>query len=231
MKPFPCRTRKLWIVQPATSIRKRQAAFTLVEALIVLGIIALLVAIVVPVFNSARSRGRTATCASNLRQIAIALEFYADDHRNLYPSSAYAPTNCTWADLVYPYLKTPGVFNCPEYSKAPYRPGRPPDELIDGVTQFFDGSYKLNSFEIANVIAFHRSRWKQPSETIFALEGDGGIAGIGGAPQADEATIRAMGVQIRHGDGLNILFGDGHVKRLSMQALTKRGLWTLDGLD
>lgn len=63
----------------------RQSAFTLVELLVVIGIIAALIAILLPALNGARARSRTLACASNLKQLGNMFQMYANDNNNYYP--------------------------------------------------------------------------------------------------------------------------------------------------
>ena len=65
--------------------RKRSRAFTLVELLVVIGIIAVLIGILLPVISGAQARARTTACMSNLRQIGVGLRAYANDNRDHYP--------------------------------------------------------------------------------------------------------------------------------------------------
>jgi prepilin-type N-terminal cleavage/methylation domain-containing protein len=64
---------------------KARRAFTLIELLVVIGIIAILVALLIPVIGAAKERGRRAKCLSNLKQVGIALQLYADDHGDQLP--------------------------------------------------------------------------------------------------------------------------------------------------
>lgn len=77
----------------------RRSAFTLVELLIVVAIIAILAALLMPVLGQARAMANQAACMSNLRQIALLFEYYADDHEQLYPP----------ATLESPYTWLPGA--------------------------------------------------------------------------------------------------------------------------
>src|SRR5689334_10183077 len=90
--------------------------FTLIELLVVIAIIAILAAILFPVFAQARAKARQTTCLSNNKQIGLALLMYAQDYDETLPYAAVNPTNLPlvmWYDLVEPYVKsgTGGEFN------------------------------------------------------------------------------------------------------------------------
>src|SRR5947209_1347780 len=87
------------------SMRKR--GFTLIELLVVIAIIAILAAILFPVFARAREQSRKATCLSNLRQMGTATMMYVQDYDSKYPHW-YGP----WSALIMPYLKNEPLFRC-----------------------------------------------------------------------------------------------------------------------
>ena len=107
-------------------------AFTLIEILVVIAIIAILAAILFPVFARAREGGRRASCQSNLKQIGLGVAQYVGDYDETYPlledSGAGGlfltgtPTTLsnkqTWIDRVFPYIKSRQVFHCPSIGGA-----------------------------------------------------------------------------------------------------------------
>src|SRR6266568_5412057 len=109
----------------------KRLGFTLIELLVVIAIIAILAAILFPVFAKARDKGRQAVCLSNLRQIGTALVMYSQDYDETHPGVWFGPpslqswsqpSNATlfykWMDAVYPYVKNEQIFNCPSDGSA-----------------------------------------------------------------------------------------------------------------
>ena len=90
-------------------MKTNQKGFTLIELLVVIAIIAILAAILFPVFARAREKARQSTCTSNQRQIAASMQMYAQDHEETLPSSS-----TVWNDLKV----DAGVLVCPTKGKA-----------------------------------------------------------------------------------------------------------------
>jgi len=95
--------------------QSRHSGFTLIELLIVITIIAILAAILLPVFARAREKARQANCASNLKQLGAAMRMYVDDHDGAYPYTVFAnQTNFYyWCHAIFPYVKNSAVYECP----------------------------------------------------------------------------------------------------------------------
>jgi prepilin-type N-terminal cleavage/methylation domain-containing protein/prepilin-type processing-associated H-X9-DG protein len=136
-------------------MRKSRSGFTLIELLVVIGIIALLAAILFPVFARARENARRASCQSNLKQIGLAMTQYASDYDSCLPPAVMVPgfipsgppygnlnpgvpTTPTYIDLLQPYVKNLQIFVCPSFktpSTAPLGSNDPSD-----TTQFKAGT-------------------------------------------------------------------------------------------
>src|SRR5919198_238945 len=107
-------------VQPAEGGRpmKRRVGFTLIELLVVIAIIAILAAILFPVFAQAREKARSSACLSNLKQVGMATRMYTQDYDDvLVPNYLYnSPSTWEWwSDLLQPYVKNRDVFVCPSW--------------------------------------------------------------------------------------------------------------------
>jgi prepilin-type N-terminal cleavage/methylation domain-containing protein len=98
-------------------IHVRRRGFTLIELLVVIAIIAILAAILFPVFARARDAARKTTCTSNLKQLGTAIIMYAQDYDEcLVPAqtgTCQMPDSFGWGDLVQPYAKNTGLLFCP----------------------------------------------------------------------------------------------------------------------
>src|SRR5688572_20792846 len=112
---------------PAMTQPRTKRGFTLIELLVVIAIIAILAAILFPVFAQARESARKATCTSNMKQIGTAISMYMQDFDEWYPPSQFPSTDpsVSWPTMIFPYIKNEGVFVCPsgETTPVPRDPG------------------------------------------------------------------------------------------------------------
>jgi prepilin-type N-terminal cleavage/methylation domain-containing protein/prepilin-type processing-associated H-X9-DG protein len=98
-------------------IMKRKG-FTLIELLVVIAIIAILAAILFPVFAQAREKARAITCVSNEKQIGLAILQYTQDYDEKFPFAADNNWQNGWTTTVQPYVKSYAVFLCPDDANA-----------------------------------------------------------------------------------------------------------------
>ena len=95
-----------------SSPRQNAGAFTLIELLVVIAIIAILAAILFPVFAQAREKARQTACLSNSKQMALAIHQYVQDYDETLPW-AQQQNGGAWNLLIYPYVKSDDVYRCP----------------------------------------------------------------------------------------------------------------------
>jgi prepilin-type N-terminal cleavage/methylation domain-containing protein/prepilin-type processing-associated H-X9-DG protein len=221
-------------------VKSQRRAFTLIELLVVIAIIAILAAILFPVFARARENARRASCQSNLKQIALGMFMYKQDYDEKLPRNggSYYPyyddgVPYGWGDRLQPYLKSTQILQCPSESNGP----------VGGTTAFGDSpvatskgydDYFMNT--AASGIA--DASFNSPSLTILlgdSLSGNSANRSDGCAfAYADQSYLSTgsacataqsyvtnftnlAGTEAspgRHLDGANYAFADGHVKWL-----------------
>jgi prepilin-type N-terminal cleavage/methylation domain-containing protein/prepilin-type processing-associated H-X9-DG protein len=210
--------------------KKQKKGFTLIELLVVIAIIAILAAILFPVFARARENARRASCQSNLKQIALGVFQYKQDYDEKLPVPAYsngagtATSPYGWADSLQPYLKSTQIYQCPSETTAPTSV-----PTAQGYTDYW-----IN----ASAASLADASFTASSLTVLLGDGDGAnpssigtygsssryatMAGatIGGVttPATCATTLTTPTNAItdkgasRHLDGGNYAFADGHVK-------------------
>jgi prepilin-type N-terminal cleavage/methylation domain-containing protein/prepilin-type processing-associated H-X9-DG protein len=219
--------------------------FTLIELLVVIAIIAILAAILFPVFARARENARKSNCQSNLKQIGLAIRSYSQDYDERYPCYRFINNidgqTYSWRIAILPYVKNRGIFVCPSARNLNTFAQSTNDRSDFGVSPaasgaFLTSGYYCNSVHWAsgapNPPFMHRDQGGisdaqivRPAETIAVLDGGqypsanydmycgpvtGGANDVGaGNPPTTVSTSNPF---LRHTDGANYLFMDGHVK-------------------
>jgi len=137
--------------QPAAQNRKT-SGFTLIELLVVIAIIAILAAILFPVFARARENARRSSCQSNLKQIGLGVLQYTQDYDERMPPIIVQPPNITysWMQIVQPYIKSTQVFACPSDAN--------PTVISGGFTDTYNGVAPFHTSYIYNVAMTHLIR-------------------------------------------------------------------------
>ena len=204
----------------------KRSAFTLIELLVVIAIIAILAAILFPVFARARENARRSSCQSNLKQIGLGFAQYTQDYDEKFPIGRADDENLSWARTLQPYLKSSQIFQCPSETNGP--------DLSFGQWGFSDywanrnlcgyasGGYNDNPVSL-NISALNASALvvlmgdgaKGDNSGIAAGVDDSGRPGyIRGAVIPLVTTASNDNWTIRHLEGANYAFADGHVKWL-----------------
>jgi len=101
----------------STLIQRGRSGFTLIELLVVIAIIAILAAILFPVFAKVREKARQTSCLSNEKQLGLGFTQYVEDYDEHWPCDGAKTTNSLgygWAGQIYPYVKSTGVYGCPD---------------------------------------------------------------------------------------------------------------------
>lgn len=217
--------------------------FTLIELLVVIAIIAILAAILFPVFAQARMKAKTAACLSNTKQLGLGLSMYADDYDGGFPRTVIlavadrpaTPSSVpisgitdaiTWADKLSPYVKSKTMFACPSRPKA-------------AMVEAWGGPWK-------NSCGFGMNEWgwssvgnvpdlgnvEDPTTAIILSEVDLAIPDIGThwfAPQAGSGAYLLSAPRV-HGGRMNFTFTDGHAKALKLrQTVSPKFMWNCTG--
>jgi prepilin-type processing-associated H-X9-DG protein/prepilin-type N-terminal cleavage/methylation domain-containing protein len=183
--------------------------FTLIGLLVVIAIIAILAAILFPVFARAREKARQSSCSSNVKQICLGVQMYVQDYDETMPMAIAGdlpgPFH-TLPETLEPYIKNDQIWQCPseEDSVNLSAIGEPSVSYsFDVGTVVPSGSGRLFGVPAAGTYSCKLADIDAPAETAINCDAEGAVA-------ADfSSTIVEAD---RHNEGANYGFADGHVK-------------------
>jgi len=220
-------------------MKQRRTGFTLIELLVVIAIIALLAAILFPVFSRARENARKTSCQNNLKQIGLGFAQYVQDYDETWvvpdrPTGTVTPgVTCRdgaspedgWEAWLMPYVKSWQLFVCPSNANKTY------DGRINGGRCRTSYGINLNYFNNTRRNAWSagvaESDWARPAETVTVSDMTAQDSWIGAwnlnppSNWDDPITTPTTGgtpstftnrINQLHLDGSNFLYKDGHVK-------------------
>ena len=188
--------------------------FTLIELLVVIAIIAILAAILFPVFARARENARKSTCQSNLKQLSMGILMYSQDYDEKFTNLGWCNLGFTfrWYDMLNPYLKNTGVLLCPSASRACCAGLYSPEGCNYGFSIWTYRKYGWYSVKaIPEPAGTFMIGDKAETGCARILAPDCVVSGCGcysgqSPVQSDHYLTK------RHMDGANFAFWDGHVK-------------------
>lgn len=217
---------------------KKKRGFTLIELLVVIAIIAILAAILFPVFARARENARRASCQSNLKQIGLAVLQYVQDYDERYPISTYGPGGgsssntaepagkysvdwsnyiaspprhwYTWMDFIFPYAKSTQLFDCPSVTDHT-RSSYAYNLAFSGRANLANVDTSVSGFAPISLAQLTRS-----SEVVMIPEWNSVDLNIETWPSYLPLRLSTNPTEVApHLDGSNMLYADGHVKWMS----------------
>ena len=190
--------------------------FTLIELLVVIAIIAILAAILFPVFARAREKARQTSCLSNVKQIVLGALMYAQDYDETHVAATLGADPWTfWPHQLQPYIKNWQIYDCPSSQyrgdmtyHLTYYPSRPDYAVMNNIFRIGPGPLP-------------DARIQRPAEKWFIGDANhpvlGDIRGLLTASACGQwtcgANVNTTHVwQVPHNEGLNIGYCDGHAK-------------------
>lgn len=175
--------------------RRATTGFTLIELLVVIAIIAILAAMLFPVFARAREKARQVTCTSNLKQLGLAFFMYISDYDGMFMYTY------NWKTNLQPYIKTQEINRCPSRPQLPWYYGQ-------GLNIGCSNPY------VQGIPLMSEAAIQSPASKILVVEWDRCNSGPPCGPPGffSGGATSYWAVCRIHNDGSNLLFCDGHVK-------------------
>jgi prepilin-type N-terminal cleavage/methylation domain-containing protein/prepilin-type processing-associated H-X9-DG protein len=203
----------------------QRRGFTLIELLVVIAIIAILAAILFPVFARAREKARQTSCLSNVKQISLAAQMYTQDYDEKWVP--WATSMNWWWGTAVPYIKNQQIFACPSGDGDPFRAstcGPTENRTVHYGANCGEGGQ--NGTQVPN---WRGPMWQSlaaigsPAETIWM--GDSTCVNLGPNQLYPTQGTTCPGYSARHNEGVNLGFCDGHAKWMKPQSIPF-GYWT-----
>lgn len=187
-------------------MRKSRTGFTLIELLVVIAIIAILAAILFPVFAKAREKARSATCLSNLKQMGLGFAQYLSDYDQTYPPNKFdsgvtSPNSyynyCVeWYQMIDPYVKSKKMYQCPSDKR---KLGLAEIDITDGFSFSNPGNNEtgywggdINATKMTHFISYTYNGFIGGcGEAAAATSGNAGV--ISGSTRSPKATFNDLG--------------------------------------
>jgi len=223
----------------------QKQGFTLIELLVVIAIIAILAAILFPVFAKVREKARQTACLSNMKQMNLALLQYAEDYSETYPAVGDSPSSgfTGWVVEVMPYIKSTKIFTCPSNPNT---------------NNYFNTNY-ANDYGANST--YNQSPGTFPNGGVFSAQNGPGVElaevtapsqVIALAEMANNSFYYQVEIELPAQGGAqysqlfaghtgfgNYAFADGHVKALKPYATVgpndggsgQVNMWTIDNVD
>lgn len=200
--------------------------FTLIELLVVIAIIAILAAILFPVFAKAREKARQSSCLSNVKQIALAeLSYIGDNDENTTyhrcGDVGHTYEVCTFEALL-PYMKNNQILLCPSKTAAVAtddRVLRPANPRQAGKGLHYGSNLNLNNTSLSAI--------QTPSQKVIICDSNS-IGYVAWYPVGHASRgYFTSNVSVSHNDGVNVAFYDGHAKWLKKDTLDDIRYWQL----
>jgi prepilin-type N-terminal cleavage/methylation domain-containing protein/prepilin-type processing-associated H-X9-DG protein len=198
----------------------KRHGFTLIELLVVIAIIAILAAILFPVFARAREKARQTSCLSNTKQLALGALMYAQDYDSVIPGprdqngvTCSVHSGGMWASNIYPYVKNTQLFICPSRdtdSCDMHQCGNSNptiSALVPHVT------YAPNCPGLGSGSGRKEAHISKPADMFLLGESLRGCGFWRPFYQVPQGNCAAGTVDI-HNDGINVAYCDGHAKWL-----------------